>query len=106
MKRRILPLALFLSAQGICMNTFAKTFAGAPEDKKHPTLEIQGPVQRIIETDSDFKILVGHYAAFYKFPKNKDQAEVEKLLKARERDKKPLTLTVDPISQTILKLAE
>lgn len=70
--------------------------------------EIRGAVREVKETNSEFEILVGNYAAFYRFPKkDKQQTSDLKIFLANCRQsKKSLRAEVNFLTREIIVLAE
>ncbi|MGZ3770974.1 MAG: hypothetical protein ACXVCP_15415 [Bdellovibrio sp.] len=96
------PPTSFASAQT------QKVYSGFNKRARVVISEISGPLREVIETDTEFKIVIGLYAAVYRFPKkNKLQTnEIRTLLSDFLKSKKKLRLEVYFASREIFTLSD
>ncbi len=87
--------------------TLAAKFKGYREETNTKRMSFTEPVQRFIETKTDFLILFYHHPSFYFFPKNKQSAvEMRDFLKARIKNRKKLSVDFDPMTLKISTLKD
>ncbi|MDG0814804.1 hypothetical protein [Bdellovibrio svalbardensis] len=104
MKHLIVLLFILLGVQTIAMSAEAKTFTGFKRIPTSIVNELNGPVREFIETDSQFKILIGKHAAFYNFPKDQNAVELKQLLEESTKSKKTLKFKVDAVTRQIISI--
>ena len=75
----------------------AAKFKGFNPTSSAETVRFSEPVDRFIETDSEFLILFRRHPSFYSFPKTKKNAiEFRDFLKARVKNRKEISVTFNP----------
>lgn len=78
--------------------------------RRQPTAELTtntGTINRFIETEKDFLILISGYAAFYRFPKTVSYADqVRGYLNSRMKTKKTVVFEIDPRTAEIINLSD
>lgn len=96
-------LTLFL----LSMNLSAApkiSFIGYQKDPKAPTRNLKGPIHKFLETDSDFKLIIGDNAAFYLLPKGTKAPAMREKLQSLQKEKTPVSAIVNAFNRQILTL--
>lgn len=94
---------------GIILTTtaYASSFKGYKKSSSGDSLKYTASIQRILETDQDFHILISGYAAFYRFPKTVSYADqVRGYLNTRMKNKKKVVIEIDPRTAEIIFISD
>ncbi len=80
----------------------ATKFKGYSGNYKTPSMTLTESVNRFVETEKEFLILLSRHAAFYRFPKKQEtSADVRSYLKKLVKNKERINVEMDPISTEI-----
>ncbi|PIS11482.1 MAG: hypothetical protein COT73_03720 [Bdellovibrio sp. CG10_big_fil_rev_8_21_14_0_10_47_8] len=98
-------VGIFISL--FCMNTDASKFKGYGRAPGKKPMILTESVERIEEGGNDFLILLSRHAALYRFPKSNEYAsQVRSFLKQRMKSKKPIVVTIDPLTAQIFYIED
>ncbi len=80
----------------------ATKFKGATAHQATKAIILTESVDRFVETEKEFLILLSRHAAFYRFPKTAESTtEVRLYLKKLIKSKKIIVFEIDPVSTEI-----
>lgn len=104
MKNLKLLVFVLLAVQITALDVEAKVFSGFKRSPTSVVNELEGPVRILIETDKQFKILIGKHAAFYNFPKDQNEADLRQALERSHTTNIPFKFKVDRLSHQIISI--
>lgn len=84
----------------------AATYKGFEKSGATETLTMKESIERFIETDNNFLILLQNNPAFYKYPKNDNEKEFRHFLEQRIRQKKKLKWIIKARGTEIYELSD
>lgn len=101
---KILLFAVLMVSSNQALATKFKGYGGNQSTK---IMSLTESVDRFVETEKEFLILLSRHAAFYLFPKRaENSSEVRSYLKKLVKSKKRITVEIDPVSTEIKYLKD
>ena len=107
MKSKILQVFFLGSAMVFSLQSQAAKYTGYRKTNGSDSLSFEEPIERFIETKSNFLVLFEHHPAFYLFPKNTQYTgDVRDFLNKRIKDQSKITVRFDPRTVKIYSIED
>ena len=103
----MLNVLLFIISMFSIQQALATKFKGYSGNYKTKSLTLNESVERFVETEKEFLILLSRHAAFYRFPKTAEYSmDVRTYLNKLIKSKKRINFEIDPVSTEIKFIKE
>jgi hypothetical protein len=97
MKSNFLQVTLLGAAMFFSFHSQAAKYSGYEKANGSDALSFEEPIERYIETKTNFLVLFEHHPAFYLFPKNTQYTgDVREFLNKRIKNQSKISVHFDP----------
>ncbi len=103
----MLKVLIFVLSMVSIQQASATKFKGFTGNYKTKSITLNESVERVVETEKEFLILLSRHAAFYRFPKTPEYSlDVRTYLNKLIKSKKRINFEIDPVSTEIKFIKE